>query len=230
MQTKSRLILRLAVVALSLAGCGKPKSDQVRPPKTSATGSVVAGAAKSPDQIAAALMAARNGFAIQEFAIQTPMSCFKPDGETWVLTCRVVLSDAKRDGRPAAVDVQIYDHDVTFADEVPKVKQRIVGMQGQGDSLIVYTPEFSSDDPQGHKQVFETRCHQIQGAKNSPVYCGMLVSPRIFVMSGVTPAEASTRDIVISAEGADDSDSSSGDAHHGADLAFIGLVVASSAK
>lgn len=230
MRAHSKVIPLLLLAAVTVTGCGKTKSDEARPAKSAETAASGGAQGKSPDQMATALMAARNGFGIQEFSIQTPMSCFKPDGEAWALTCRTVLSDAKRDGRPAAVDVQIYDHDVTFASEIPKVKQRIVGMQGEGDSLIVYTPEFSSDDPQGRKQVFETQCHQILGAKNSPAYCGMLVSPRIFVMSGVSPAEASTRDIVISAKGADGSDSSSGDAHHAADLAFIGLVVASSAK
>ena len=200
-----------ALLILTLAGCGKPTL--------------------SPEAYAKGLLANQNAVAAQEFSIKAPMNCAKPSDPTahFAIRCRTILSDAKRAGAPAVVDVQIYDHDVTFADEITPVKTQITDMQQRDDSLMSSNPDLSSEDKAGKKTAFQTSCHQVLGAKNSPVYCGMLENPRIFVVSAVVPAETSTLQFVLSAKEGNDTDSSR-DLRHGGDLAFLGLVLAGSVK
>ena len=83
-----------ALLILTLAGCGKPTL--------------------SPEAYAKGLLANQNAVAAQEFSIKAPMNCAKPSDPTahFAIRCRTILSDAKRAGAPAVVDVQIYDHDV----------------------------------------------------------------------------------------------------------------------
>ena len=201
----------VAALLMTLAGCGKPTL--------------------SADEYAQGLMAHQNNLAAQEFSIKVPMNCAKPSdpGAHFAIRCRTILSDARRGGAPGVVDVQIYDHDVTFDQEIAVVKQQIVDMQQRDDNLMSSNPDLSSEDKTGKKTVFQTSCHQVLGAKNSPTYCGMLVNPKVFVVSAVVPAEASTRQIVLSGKEGNDTDSGR-DLRHGGDLAFLGLVLAGSVK
>ncbi len=219
----------LIMVLVGMAGCGKAKTEASGDPKNASSGNKPG---LSPDQYAQGLMAHQNELAVQGFSVKVPMDCYKTTDQAanWAIKCRTILNDAKRGGAPGVVDVQLYDHDVTFTDEISPVKQKIVDMQGRDDSLINYKPDLYSQDKQGKETAIQATCHQVQGTKNSPVYCGMLVNPRVFVVSGTVPAEASTRNIVISGEGADDSQSASRDLHHASDLALFGLAMVGSVK
>lgn len=219
----------LIMVLVGMAGCGKAKTEASGDPKNASSGNKPG---LSPDQYAQGLMAHQNELAVQGFSVKVPMDCYKTTDQAanWAIKCRTILNDAKRGGAPGVVDVQLYDHDVTFTDEIAPVKQKIVDMQGRDDSLINYKPDLYSQDKQGKETAIQATCHQVQGTKNSPVYCGMLVNSRVFVVSGTVPAEASTRNIVISGEGADDSQSASRDLHHASDLALFGLAMVGSVK
>jgi hypothetical protein len=200
-----------AFLLLALTSCGKPTLN--------------------PEAYAKGLLAHQDALAAQEFSIKVPMNCAKPGdpNASFAIKCRTILNDAARGGAPAVVDVQLYDHDVTFDQEIAPVKQQIADMEQRGDNLMSSNPDLSSEDKAGKKTVFQTSCHQVLGAKNSPAYCGMLVSPRVFVVSAVVPAEASTRQIVLSAKEGNDTDSGR-DLRHGGDLAFLGLVLAGAVK
>lgn len=120
------------------------------------------------------------------------------------------------------VDVQLYDHDITFDDEIAVIKRHIADLTGRGDSVINSRPDMSMRNPQGDVvMAIQASCHQVLGSRNSPAYCGVLINPRTFVIAGIGPSRPSTGNVAV---GSGD-DSSSSDVKHAADLAFGGLML-----
>ncbi len=158
------------------------------------------------------------------FSIKVPMSC-KRLGDEGTILCRTVLADAHRGGHSAVVDVKLFERDVTFADQDDVVKHQIADIKG--GSTVNSHPDINKKEKDGRQGKMEAGCHQIIGPVNSPAYCGLLFSPRVFIMAAIPPARPSTEIINLSLNHAADS---AQDVTHAEDLAFVGLMLVARAQ
>jgi hypothetical protein len=225
-----RLAAILVIAALALAGCGKPHPPQVKgggadKSTLSQAAPATPAAPQTPPPSAHALaekLAAPVHFDLsgQGFTPwRGPITCAPPiQGETFVMRCRAFLHDPDRGGQPAIIDIQLFDQDQDFTALDAPLKAHIESFHETW--TLANTPDITvKSNRTGQTRVIPAACHQAIGRRNSPAYCTLMQTPRIFITTGVRPDHASTHTLNMNnTHGPDDA---SYDADHASDLAVF---------
>ena len=173
--------------------------------------------------LAARLLA--HGFVPKQdgYTVQQALACNPPGaGETYAVRCIAFFHDAQRGGLPAVVEIRLFDRDQTLApleqpliDHIASLKQR---WTMDIEPAIVLTKQST-----GVQSKAPADCHQGLGAANTPAYCAVLFTPRIFITTGVRPTHAATTSLTIITKGTDPNEA---DTDHSRDLAVlvIGMI------
>ena len=173
--------------------------------------------------LAARLLA--HGFVPKQdgYSVQQALTCNPPGaGDAYAVRCIAFFHDAQRGGLPAVVEIRLYDRDQTLAplekpliDHVASLKQR---WSMDIEPAIVLTKQST-----GVQSKAPADCHQGLGAANTPAYCAVLFTPRIFITTGVRPSHAATTSLTINTKGPDPNQV---DTDHSRDLAVlvIGMI------
>jgi hypothetical protein len=227
----------LALALLVLGGCGESgrtaggQQASGRPPGVSAA-TAAPTAANRPDpnapatpQTMADKLAASGIDEAMGFTVTRPMVCNRGSGETdWAFHCPIGLADAERDGRAAALEVMIFDHDVDLAAQDAKIKTAVAQLHGRW-SLDDEPDVTLTNNKTGEKLKLQTECHQSRGQANSDAFCLLQASSQVLVFTQVTPAQPSSDSITVG-EGSD----SFVDTRHAADLATLGAIAVAKAQ
>jgi len=225
------------VAAFALAACKPtppanntlptpPAPPDANAAKTASTNTAVALDAGPPAPLGAHELAVRllgpSAFELGDWGYHTdaPLAC--EDGgptDDWSVTCRATFRDDERGDAEAKVQLVFFDHDADFAAVDDPVKQHVLGLDSEWK--IEDDPSLTlGNEKTGEQRKLPAACHQGLGQQNSPAFCVVQFTPRVFVMTAVQPAEASTDHLTIST----DSNGASGndkDAQHGEMLAML---------
>jgi hypothetical protein len=212
-----------------LTGCGKPphsgSSSNPSPPASANTGvSPSATATKQSSPLAAQTLADRllaSGFAPDQdgFTILHPLAC-EPAGkdDEGTVRCHASFADDQRHGQPAFVEIQLFDRDVPFAQRDKPLKDHVAGLSGRW-SLDIDPDITVTRKSTGVKTKLDGACHQSLGHANSPAFCAILFTPRIFIISGVKPAHSSSTSVTMAP--GDGPDPNAQDINHAKELAVL---------
>lgn len=238
MTTSIRLASALVLATLALSACGKPKpavsaaphlasaaSDTPSAPRPSAAPAAPVApeadaASLSPAELADRLLAGPFSLAGLDFSDDTPLACDSKPGasDAWTVHCQARARDGERGGRPAMVEIQLYDHDVDLAMVSQPLQDHIASLNQEW--ALNNTPDITvTNKASGATTKMPVTCRQALGRHNSPAYCELMETPRIVVVTGVMPLHPSTRSLSMSAD--DTKADSSQDADHAADLGLI---------
>lgn len=160
----------------------------------------------------------KDGYTVQQALACNPAGA----GDNYAVRCIAFWHDAQRGGQPAVVEIRLFDRDQTLAplqqpliDHIASLKQRWT-LETQPDITLTR----QSTGAQSHAP---SDCHQGQGAANTPAYCAVLFTPRVFITTGVRPIHAATQSLTIVTKGTDPNQA---DIEHSRDLAVqvIGMI------
>jgi hypothetical protein len=212
------LVLMLVAAACGLGACGKKPKPSAASSAAAAPAAPLLSARAMADKLLGGDFAPGDGYTVRE-----ALQCNPPtNNEPWTLRCRALLNDPGREGRPAIVDIELYDHDTSLASDDAMMKEHI-GSFGN-DGTITVNPSITKRMAKtGQTITLPTDCFQALGARNSPAYCMTLANPRVIITTGVAPAHSSSRGgITISADG---KDSASEDSDHASDISVMVLAM-----
>lgn len=218
----------LALALLALGGCGRtgraPPAPSA-PANQAAVNPAPAAQASATPQALADKLAASGIDEAMGFTVTRPMACNKGGGsDDWAFHCTVGLADAARDGRLAALEVMIFDHDVDLDAKDARIKSAVTALSGRWS--IDSVPDVTlTDNKTGAKLALQTKCHQSRGQANSDAYCLLQASSQVLVFTEVTPAHTASDSITVG-EGSDSFE----DTRHAADLATLGAIAVAQAQ
>ncbi len=138
--------------------------------------------------------------------------------DDWAYHCVAALVDSMRGGRPAAVEIMIFNDTYDFVGRDAQIKALVVHLNGRWS--LDYAPEVGINGD-GRKISLKGACHQSRGRPNSPAYCLLPVARNVLIFSQAAPAEASSDEITTSENGESDSFD---DMAHAGTLASFGAV------
>jgi hypothetical protein len=229
----SRVAAKVAMVlmaAAALAGCGKPHGPRVASsaPPAASSGAAVQATAAQPAAAPlsawdlAGRLAKPGAFDLSGlgYAADGPLTCQGPgQGDDWGARCRVSLRDNDRGGEPAVVEIQLFDRDADFDTLTAPLKSNIAAAHQHW--TLTYTPDITLKvKATGVTRQLPGLCLQALGPRNSPAFCAVMLTPRILVMTGVRPIEASSHSVEIGANAVHDANR---DVRHADDLATLVL-------
>jgi hypothetical protein len=147
------------------------------------------------------------------------LNCIRSSGgNDWAYHCVATLVDTVRGGRPAAVEIMIFNDSYDFASRDAQIKALVTRSNGRWS--LDYAPEIGIKG-EGRTISLKGACHQSRGRANSPAYCLLPVASNVLIFSQAAPAEASSDEITTSQHGESDSFD---DMAHAGTLASFGAV------
>lgn len=171
-----------------------------------------------PDALAAQLRA--NGIdSAPGSGKQQALNCIRGSAKNdWAYHCVATLVDAVRGGRPAVVEIMIFNNSYDFASRDAQIKAVVARLNGRWS--LDYASEIGING-EGRAISLKGACHQSRGQTNSPAYCLLPVASNVLIFSQAAPAEASSEEITTSQKGESDSFD---DMAHAGTLASLGAV------
>ncbi len=152
-----------------------------------------------------------------------PLTCAAAgkDGDR-VVRCQASLADGQRDSQPAFLEIQLFDRDMKFAPLDKPVKDHVASLSGRW-SLDIDPDITLTTKSTGQKAKLDGNCHQSLGNSNSPAFCAVLFTSRIFVITGVKPAHSTTTSITLAP--GDGPDPNAEDINHAKELAVLAIAL-----
>jgi hypothetical protein len=209
----------LLIAACALCACSRPSS--IASSSVGAEGEPL----PAPPRVVADRLLGGDFVAPSGYTILQRLACEAPaHGEALTIRCRALLNDQERRGQPAIVDIQLYDHDVTFAAEDAPVSAHIDALHGE--DTITDNPSFTKTTKSGHKVKLDTACHQARGRQNSPAYCTIMPNSRVMVITGVRPLHAASHGMTVSIVNGVQHNTAAEDTDHASELSLqiLGVI------
>ncbi len=218
-----------AMLAILLAGCGKgddaknAKAANAAAQNTPATQAAATPAAPpSAQAVASRLVASGIAPSQGDFTLGVPMACEPASpGDAWVLRCRAMFYDGERNGNPAVVEIQLFDHDMDFAAADKTLKANVAALGGDWTMDTAPDISFTAKDSKTATKL-AAACHQSLGQYNSNGYCAVMATPRAYLAAAVSPKNESTTKLTISTGKGKDPDQV--DVDHAQALAIQGAL------
>lgn len=221
----------LAMLA-ALTGCGKGDdaksaklanaAAQTAAQNAPATQGAALAAPPSAQAVASRLVASGIAPSQGDFTLGVPMACEPASpGDAWVLRCRAMLYDGERNGNPAVVEIQLFDRDVGFAAADKTLKANVAALGGNWTMDTAPDVSLTAKDSKTATKL-PAACHQSLGQYNSNGYCAVMVTPRAYLASAVSPKAESTEKLTISTGNGNDPDQV--DVNHAQALAIQGAL------
>jgi hypothetical protein len=226
-----RAAATILIMALLLSACGKPHggsagSGSAAPAASSAAASAAPAAPPLSARALADKLLAPGAFDLSAQGYPPGSQALTCDnggaGDDFDIRCRALLTDNDRGGRPAIVEIQLFDHDAEFIALDTPFKDHIADLN-QNWSMAT-TPDITvKSNRTGVSAKLPAACHQALGRRNSPAYCDIMQSPRVFIVAGVAPVHASTHTLHMGGDSSSP-DQADYDTDHASDLAMLVLT------
>jgi len=171
----------------------------------------------APDLTAAevASQILRAELSLAGYSIEEPLKCVPRDNPgDWTLSCRAGLVNSEQGGK-ALLEFRLFDHETFFSEQDVSVAAHVDSLD---HTYSLHTKPSMRITPKGGvKRRIAIGCHQSLGPHNSPAYCTLMFNSRILILTGVSPARPSTRNLKLG-EG---EEAAGEDVNRAADLAMV---------
>ena len=184
-------------------------------------------ASADPPQSAQALanILAKSGIeAGSGFKVTRAMTCGKGrDPQDPSLHCTTFLADAGRGGRPAYLEIMVFDRATDFEARAEKIKAAV---EVSGRWTIEWQPDVTlSNSKTGGSLKLPAHCYQARGDNNGDAFCLIQASNHALAFAQVKPAHPSSDSISVGK-----GSTSYEDTEHASDLAIRGAIAVAKAS